>query len=85
MVAIFTADSDILTSKRTMRDIRKLQKAVNRVVSRPKWPWRIQLNENKFIHVNFTQGKINYILIEINGMTRTHSNNSSNIWARGWA
>jgi hypothetical protein len=51
----------------------KLQQAINAINSCSK-QWRVILNEIKSVHVNFTNRKVRYIEVTINGHQIPHSN-----------
>jgi GTPase SAR1 family protein len=73
-VGTFADDSAILAVGENIEEAScKLQQAVNEVSSWTK-RWRIKLNGTKSVHVNFTNKKVQYIPISVNGSNIPHSN-----------
>lgn len=72
--ATFADDTVIMVTGRKIESTtRKLQRAVTTMSNWTK-KWRIQLNETKSTHINFTNQKINHIPVKINSNTIPHAN-----------
>jgi hypothetical protein len=72
--ATFADDTTILATEGNVEEsTSKLQRAATAVSNWTK-KWRIKLNETKSTHINFTNCKINRILIEINSQKIPYAN-----------
>ena len=58
---------------KTKESIRKLNISISKIQA---WTdkWRIELNESKSVHVDFTNKKINYVPVYVNGKLIPYSN-----------
>lgn len=73
-LATFADDTAILAVGRTNEEAtEKLQTAANQINNWTK-RWRIKLNENKSVHINFTNKVVQYIPVNINNNIIPYSN-----------
>lgn len=71
-LATFADDTAVLALGNTIEETTaNLQSAVNKINAWTK-KWRININEGKSVHVNFTNRKIDYLQIELNNSTIPH-------------